>query len=47
LQYKTNLDATAWSDVIGDVTANGATASKEDTTPGTNGMRVYRVLVLP
>lgn len=47
VQYKTNLDATSWSDVIGDVIATGTTASKADAMLGTNAMRFYRVLALP
>jgi hypothetical protein len=47
VQYKTNLNAAAWSDLVGDVTATGTTASKADATLGTNATRFYRVFALP
>ena len=44
LQYKTKLTDSVWSDVSGDVTASGYTASKTDNTGGTS-KRFYRVIV--
>jgi ATP phosphoribosyltransferase len=45
VQYKPVLGTTNWSDLIGDVTATGNTASKNDIRTSTN--RFYRVQVLP
>jgi hypothetical protein len=45
VQFKSSLTATNWTDVAGDVTATGPSASKTDAGGGTN--RFYRVLVLP
>jgi hypothetical protein len=45
VQFKSSLDATNWTDVPGDVTATGPSASKTDAVGGTN--RFYRVVVLP
>jgi hypothetical protein len=45
LEYKSDLTATDWSALSGDVTASGSTASKTDTTTATH--RFYRVRVLP
>jgi hypothetical protein len=45
VQFKTNLLATNWSNLAGDVTATGPNASKTD--PATNGVRFYRVVLLP
>jgi hypothetical protein len=45
VQYKPLLSATNWTDLIGDVTATGSTASKNDILTSTN--RFYRVQVLP
>jgi hypothetical protein len=47
LQYRTNIVDTAWADLVGDIVANGATATKTDSTLGTNVTRFYRVFVLP
>ena len=46
IQFKTNIDD-AWSDLSGDVTAAGSTATKTDNTLGTSSRRFYRVSVLP
>jgi hypothetical protein len=45
VQYKSDLNATTWTDLIGDVLASGSTASKTDIKTATN--RFYRVQVLP
>ncbi|HEY5910443.1 MAG TPA: MBG domain-containing protein [Verrucomicrobiae bacterium] len=45
VQYKTDLSAPDWTDLPGDVTAAGTTASKTDV--GTNNKVFYRVRVLP
>ena len=45
VQYQPVLGTTNWTDLIGDVTATGNTASKNDTRTSTN--RFYRVQVLP
>ena len=45
VQYKSVLGTTNWTDLIGDVTATGNTASKTDSRTSTN--RFYRVQVLP
>ncbi|MDB6111372.1 MAG: hypothetical protein JWR69_3122 [Pedosphaera sp.] len=45
LQFKSSLTGTNWTDVAGDVTAAGPSASKSDTPAG--AARFYRVLVLP
>jgi hypothetical protein len=45
VQYKPVLNATAWTDLVGDVTATGSSASKTDLLTPTN--RFYRVQVLP
>lgn len=45
LQYKTSFDAPDWTDVSGDVTATGITASK--VTAGVEAARFYRVKWLP
>ena len=44
-QFKSDLNTTNWTDLAGDVTASGNTASKTDTGTGTN--RFYRVQVVP
>jgi hypothetical protein len=46
LQSSTNLSQPDWSDVAGDVTAGGTSASKDDTR-GTNAQTYYRVRQLP
>jgi hypothetical protein len=45
IQYKSDLGATNWTDLIGDVLASGSTASKTDLRTTAN--RFYRVQVLP
>lgn len=44
VQFKTSLTDTSWTDLLGDVTATGTTASKSDTPEGT--ARFYRVKAL-
>jgi uncharacterized repeat protein (TIGR01451 family) len=46
VQYKPTIDAAAWIDLPGDVTAGGVTAFTTDA-PGPVGQRFYRVLLLP
>ncbi len=43
----TNIGDAAWVDLAGDVVSGGTTATKTDTTLGTNATRFYRVFVLP
>jgi hypothetical protein len=45
VQYKSDLNSVNWSNVVGDVTATGSTASKTDARTSSN--RFYRVLLLP
>jgi hypothetical protein len=45
VQYKPDLSAAIWTDLVGDVTATGATASKTDIRAATQ--KFYRVQVLP
>jgi len=45
VQYKTDLNAAAWTDLIGDVLSTGSTASTTDIR--TAAQRFYRVQVLP
>ena len=47
LQYSGDLSANNWTDLPGDVSATGATASKTDTTLGNASQRFYRVPLLP
>jgi hypothetical protein len=47
VQYKASLDPAIWTDLPGDVTATGSTASKEDTILGTASERFYRIWALP
>ena len=47
VQYRGNLSADNWTDLAGDVSAQGATASKTDTTLGDASQRFYRVVLLP
>jgi hypothetical protein len=47
LQYKTDLSATGWTDLAGDVTANSVTSQKTDTTFTEPGKRFYRILLIP
>jgi hypothetical protein len=44
VQYKTSLSATNWTNLAGDVTATGPSASKTDTS---GGPRFYRLVALP
>ena len=45
VQYKSDLSAANWNDLLGDVTASAGTSSKTDIMTTTN--RFYRVQVLP
>jgi hypothetical protein len=47
VQYKTDLSAATWTDLPGDITATTGTASKTDTTSGSDSQRYYRVELLP
>jgi hypothetical protein len=44
VQFNSDVNSTNWTDLVGDIRATGATASKTDT-PTTN--RFYRIRVLP
>ena len=46
VQYKDRLEATDWTDLSGDVTASGFTASKADTSLTLSSQRFYRVISL-
>lgn len=46
VQFKSDLNATNWTNLAGDITATGGTASKSDSTSG-NPSRFYRIQVLP
>jgi hypothetical protein len=46
LQFKNTLNAAAWQNVPGDVTATGGTASKTDSTASGQAQRYYRVVVV-
>jgi hypothetical protein len=46
LQYKTNLEDTAWTDLSPDIAAIAATASSTDNIAGVD-QRFYRVVLLP
>ena len=46
LLFKSNLSQATWTDLPGDITANGSTATKSDSTAA-GGQRFYRVTVLP
>src|SRR5262249_42721894 len=46
VQFNENLSENKWTDLAGDVSAEGATASKTDTVPGAQ-LRFYRVILLP
>ena len=45
VQYKTDLNVSIWTDLVGDVLATGSTASKTDILTTSN--RFYRIQVLP
>ena len=45
VQFKADLTESNWTDLSGDVTANGSTASKTDSTIGNAPRRFYRVQV--
>jgi uncharacterized delta-60 repeat protein len=47
VQYKAILPGNGWTDLAGDVSATGPTASKTDTTVGGAAQRFYRVVLLP
>jgi len=47
VQYKTDLVASAWLSLPGDVTATSDTATKSDVLPSGLGQRFYRVEKLP
>ena len=47
VQFKSSLNAGAWTDLAGDVTVRGATASKVDDTIGNASQRFYRVVEAP
>jgi hypothetical protein len=46
VQFKTNLGQATWTDLQGDVIANGPTATKTDSTT-VSGQRFYKVTALP
>ena len=46
VQYKDDLNAVDWTELAGDVTATGPTASKLDASAVTPAHRFYRVRVL-
>ncbi|MFO1460363.1 MAG: hypothetical protein U1G08_13260 [Verrucomicrobiota bacterium] len=47
LQSKPALSTATWTDIPGDVTAAGASASKVDPTGGSAGLRFYQVITTP
>jgi len=47
VQFKDTLSATNWTDLAGDVSATGVTASKTDAIFGGTSQRYYRVVLLP
>jgi len=47
VQYKTALSQAGWTDLSGDVTASGSSASKTDTTAGAELGRFYQVVTVP
>lgn len=47
VQLKTDLTDSVWTDLSGDVTAVGSTASKDDDTASGALRRFYRVLLVP
>jgi len=46
LQFKNSLSDARWSDIAGDVTASGATATKVDSAATNPSGRFYRVLLV-
>ncbi len=47
VNYKTEIDEPFWSDLAGDVTASGSTATKTDPSVDSQHHRFYRIQVLP
>jgi hypothetical protein len=47
VQYKNTLAEPRWTDLSGDITAAGTTASKTDETIGDARQRFYRVIQIP
>jgi uncharacterized delta-60 repeat protein len=47
VQYKDNLSASQWTDLTGEISTTGATATHSDATLGNLHQRFYRVLLLP
>lgn len=47
LQYKDDVEANDWYDILGDVTAASNSASKTDTSATNSVLRFYRVILLP
>ena len=47
VQFQSSLNAGAWTDLAGDVTASSATASKVDDIIGNAAQRFYRVVEAP
>jgi uncharacterized repeat protein (TIGR01451 family) len=45
LQFRSNAQNSAWTNVPGDVTASGVTASKDDVV-GTTNQRFYRIMIV-
>ncbi len=46
VQYKARLDAPQWTDLSGDVLANGFIVTKRDETVGSNPQRFYKVIIV-
>ncbi len=47
IQFKSNLNATAWENLAGTIKADSITASKSDDTINGSEQRFYRVLLVP
>ena len=47
VEYSADLSRNNWTELAGDISATGATASKTDTTLGNASQRFYRVVLLP